>query len=126
MRPLRAEVERMTAAVEVLGHALLEIAEQGRATPCQGRRRDRWTSDRAEDRAWAATVCVGLNCEVLAECGAAADEQGELFGTWAGRDRTPPHPSRNRSGVGHPRQPRPEARLMPNDLSAPSTPKENC
>ncbi len=33
----------MTAA-EVLGHALLELAQQGQATPCQGRRRDRTTA----------------------------------------------------------------------------------
>jgi len=77
-------------AVEVLGRALLEIADQGRATPCQGRRRDRWTSDDATQRAWAATVCRGLNCPMLEECGAAADEQDERFGVWGGRDRTAP------------------------------------
>jgi len=89
------EVERMTAA-EVLGRALLELAEQGRATPCQGRRRDRWTSDDATQRAWAATVCRGLNCPVLVECGDAADEHDERFGVWAGRDRTPPPPTRRK------------------------------
>ncbi len=77
----------MTAA-EALSIALLELAEQARATPCQGRRRDRWTSESAEDRAWAATVCVTLACPVLEECGAAADEQDERFGVWGGRDRT--------------------------------------
>jgi len=94
--PGDARGERMTAA-EVFGQALLEIAEQGRATPCQGRRRDRWTSDRAEERLWAASVCVGLGCAVLLQCRAVADEQGEKFGVWAGRDRTPPQPSRTRS-----------------------------
>jgi len=79
---------RVVTAAEVLGRALLELAEQGRATPCQGRRRDRWTSDHAEERAWAASVCVTLACPVLEECGAAADEQDERFGVWGGRDRT--------------------------------------
>lgn len=82
----------MTTAAEVLGQALLELAEQGRATPCQGRRRDRWTSESAEDRAWAASVCVTLGCPVIEVCGAAADEHDERFGVWAGVDRTPaPH-----------------------------------
>jgi len=56
---------RLMTAVEVLGRALLEIADQGQATPCQGRRADRWTSDDAEARGWAATVCVTLACPVL-------------------------------------------------------------
>jgi len=77
-------------AAEVLGRALLEIADQGRATPCQGRRRDRWTSDHAEERAWAATVCVGLGCEVLGECRASAAENGEKHHVWGGVDRTTP------------------------------------
>ncbi len=78
----------MTSAPEVLASALIELAEQGRATPCQGRRRDRWTSDDAEERAWAAAVCVGLDCSVIEECAAAAAERKEKFGTWGGRDRT--------------------------------------
>jgi len=65
----------MTAS-EVLGHALLEIAQQGRATPCQGRRRDRWVSDCADERAWAASVCVTLACPVLKECRAAGRRAG--------------------------------------------------
>ena len=81
------EGDLMTAA-EVLGRALLEIADQGRATPCQGRRADRWTSDRAEEREWAAAVCVGLGCVVLLQCRAVADERDERFGVWGGRDRT--------------------------------------
>jgi len=104
----------MMTAAEALGQALLEIAEQRRATPCQGRRRDRWTSESAEDRAWAATVCVGLNCEVLPECAAAAAEQGEKFGVWAGADRTP---------LKKPRTRRAGSRLMPrrNRISRPWT-----
>ena len=75
-------------APEVLASALTELAEQGRATPCQARRRNRWTSDDAEERAWAASVCLTLACPVLEECGAAADQQDERFGVWGGRDRT--------------------------------------
>jgi len=86
----------MTAG-EALGHALLELAEQGRRTPCQGRRRHRWTSDDATEREWAAAVCVGLACEVLEQCGAAADELDERFNVWGGTDRTPPPVSRRRS-----------------------------
>jgi len=87
--PAGEEDPTMTAS-EVFGQALLEIAEQGRATPCQGRRRDRWTSDDATERAWAATVCVGLGCEVLLQCRAAADERDERFGVWGGVDCTAP------------------------------------
>jgi len=73
---------------EELSLALLDLTARGERTPCQGRRRDRWTSDDATERAWAAAVCVGLNCQLLEECGAAADEQGERFGVFGGRDRT--------------------------------------
>ncbi len=71
-------------AVEVLASELFRLTEQGVRTPCQGA--DEWTSDHAEDRAQAATWCAG--CLVLAECGAAADEQGEKHHVWAGVDRT--------------------------------------
>ncbi len=77
----------MTAQV-ALAHALAELADRGERTPCQCRRRDRWTSDDADDRAWAAAVCVGLSCQLLEECGAAADEHGEKHGVWGGTDRT--------------------------------------
>ena len=77
----------MTAA-EALTLALLELADQGRPTPCQGRRRDRWTSESAEERAWAASVCVTLDCPVLEVCAAAAVERKESFAVWGGRDRT--------------------------------------
>ena len=86
----------MTAAAEVLGRALVELADRGHATPCQGRRRDRWTSDDATERAWAAAVCVGLSCQLLEECGLAADEQGERFGVWVGTDRTVAAPKTKR------------------------------
>ncbi len=77
----------MTAA-ERLTIALLELADQGRVTPCQGRRRDRWTSDDADEREWAASVCSTLGCRVLEQCGAAAVEGKESFAVWGGRDRT--------------------------------------
>jgi len=75
----------MTAA-ESLSLALLDRAEQGRATPCQGRRRDRWTSDVREDREWAAASC--RFCPLISECGDAAEETDERHGVWAGVDRT--------------------------------------
>jgi len=75
-------------AAEGLSLALLELVEQGRATPCQGRHRDRWTSDDAAEREWAASVCVGLGCEVLDECRAAAAENGEKHYVWGGVDHT--------------------------------------
>lgn len=87
----------MMTAAEHLGRALLELAEQGHATPCQGRRRDRWTSDSAEDREWAASVCLTLGCPVLEQCAAAADERDERHHVWGARDRTPPPASRRYS-----------------------------
>jgi len=76
-------------AAEQLTRALADLVDRGQLTPCQGRRRDRWTSADATDREWAAAVCVGLSCPVLLECGAAADEFSAVF-VWGGRDRTPP------------------------------------
>ena len=78
----------MTAAEE-LGRALLDLHDHGQATPCQGKRRDRWTSDDRDERAWAASVCTSLGCPLLALCGAAADEASEPWGVWAGVDRAP-------------------------------------
>lgn len=77
----------MTAG-EALTLALLDLAENDQRAPCQGRRRDRWTSDDAAEREWAASVCASLPCPILAECGAAAAEARERFGVWAGVDRT--------------------------------------
>ncbi len=87
----------VVTAAEVLGRALADLADRGHATPCQGRRRDRWTSADATDREWAAAVCVGLDCAVLVECGAAADEHDEKHHVWAGVDRTPPLPTKKRT-----------------------------
>ncbi len=83
----------MTATGD-LTQALLDIEERGASTPCQGRRRDRWTSDDREERAWAASVCVSLACPALRECAAAADERREKHYVWAGVDRSPTTTSR--------------------------------
>jgi len=78
----------MTAA-EQLTRRLVDLAAQGRRPRCgEPGGHQLWLSDNADDRALAATWCTG--CSVLTECGAAADERGERFGVWAGRDRTPP------------------------------------
>lgn len=94
-------------AQEALSLALTALTDHGWRTPCQGRHRDRWTSDLAEERAWAASVCVTLRCPVLEQCGAAADEAREQWGVWAGVDRGPA-----RTRKGHSPQPpvRPEER----------------
>jgi len=82
----------MTAA-EQLTRAMVSLAAQGRRPRCgEPGGHELWCSDDADDRAQAASWCNG--CPVLAECAAAANEQGERFGVWAGRDRTPPPASR--------------------------------
>ncbi len=79
---------RSVTAAEALSLALADLAVRGERTPCQGRRRDRWTSESAEDRSWASSVCLTLGCPVLEQCAAAAVEGKESFGVWAGKDRT--------------------------------------
>jgi len=96
----------MTAA-EQLTRALLDLADHGHATPCQGRHRERWTSDDATDRAWAAAVCVGLGCPVLIPCGNAGDEHDEKHYVFGGRDRTPAPPARKRICEAPPRRTKP-------------------
>lgn len=46
-----------------------------------------WLSDQRAERARAAELCDG--CSILDACHAAAEESGERFGIWGGRDRTP-------------------------------------
>lgn len=76
----------MTAA-EQLTRALVSLATEGRRPRCgEAGSHEMWLSDDATDRAQAASWCVG--CPVLVECGAAADEHGERFGVFGGRDRT--------------------------------------
>ena len=78
------------SAAEALGRALADLADRGWRTPCQGRRRDRWTSADATDREWAAAVCVGAGCPVLVQCGDAGAEFKAAHHVWGGVDRTPP------------------------------------
>jgi hypothetical protein len=109
-------------AAEALTRALVELVDRGERTPCQGRRRDRWTSDCADDRAWAASVCRSLACPLLTQCRAAADEGKEKFGVWAGVDRTATAPCRKAP------HPRPDRNLIPanttNGLQEPTTEKD--
>lgn len=117
MRHMRhhARLERVVTAPEQLSLALLELADRGERAPCQGRRRDRWTSDDAVDRSWAASVCLTLGCPVLEECGAAADEQHERYGVWGGRDHTATVPKRKAPSM---------TADTPNGLQEPHTEKD--
>ncbi len=81
----------MTAA-EQLSLALADLADRGQATPCHGA--DEWTSDHAQDRAYAAALCHP--CPVLALCLQAADELKATYHVWGGSDRTPPPPTRRK------------------------------
>ncbi len=88
----------MTAA-EQLTRALVAIADHGRRPRCgEPGGHEMWLSDDATERAQAARWCTG--CPVLVECGAAADEHGERFGVFGGRDRTPAPPARKRTREG--------------------------
>ena len=69
--------------------ALVALATDGRRPPCgQYGISQWWLSDDPRRRAMAARRCTG--CPVLDACDAAADEAGERFGVWAGRDRGSP------------------------------------
>ena len=74
----------MTATERLTG-ALLALLDRGLRPPCAPPAPDWWLSDDPGDRAAAARLCTG--CPVLDACAAAADENGEVFGVWAGRDR---------------------------------------
>lgn len=73
-------------AWETLTAALISLRDRDQRTPCQSRHRNRWTSDDAEDREWAAAAC--RLCPLVAECAAAAEETRERHYVWAGVDRT--------------------------------------
>ncbi len=73
-------------ATEALAGELLRLTEQDVRVPCHGG--DEWTSDHAEDRAYAAALCQP--CPVLALCRQAADELKATYHVWGGRDRTAP------------------------------------
>ncbi len=77
-------------AVEVLASELFRLTEQGVRTPCQGA--DEWTSDHAEDRAYATALC--RPCPVLALCRQAADGLKATYHVWGGVDRTTVTPTR--------------------------------
>jgi len=83
-------------AAEQLTRALVVLATEGRRPRCgEPGGHEMWCSDDATDRAQAARWCTG--CLVLLECGSAADEQGERFGVFGGRDRTVVTPKTKRS-----------------------------
>ncbi|NYG05723.1 hypothetical protein BJ986_000210 [Phycicoccus badiiscoriae] len=77
------------SANERLLLALTELAARDKATPCQGRRSARWTSDSHDDLEWASWHCSSMSCPVLEECGAAADEDHIKHFVWGGRIRSP-------------------------------------
>ena len=72
------------SARDDLDRALLDLAADGRRPRC-GEPADHllWTSEKADERARAAGLCVG--CPVLRQCAQAAEEEAELF-VWAGVD----------------------------------------
>lgn len=73
----------MTAR-DALDRALLDLAADGRRPRCgEPASHHMWTSEKADERARAAALCVG--CSVLQECAQAAEEEHELF-VWAGVD----------------------------------------
>jgi len=76
---------RLVTATDALAAELLRLTEQGVRVPCHGS--DEWTSDDADDRAYAAALCQP--CTVLMLCGQAADELKVTY-VWGGTDRTPP------------------------------------
>jgi len=71
-------------AIEALSSELFRLTEQGVRTPCHGA--DEWTSDHAQDRAYAAALCHP--CPVLALCLQAADELKATYHVWGGTVRT--------------------------------------
>lgn len=72
------------SARDALDRALLDLAADGRRPRCgELATHHLWTSEKADERARAAALCVG--CSVLRQCAHAAEEEGELF-VWAGVD----------------------------------------
>lgn len=73
------------SAREALDRALLDLAADGRRPRCgEPATHHLWTSEKADERARAAALCVG--CPVLRQCAHAAEEEHELF-VWGGVDR---------------------------------------
>lgn len=82
-----------------LTHGLVLLADQGRRPPC-GDWTDGdnpWLSDNHDQRARAVQACA--TCPLLEPCAAAADEVGETFGVWGGRDYSPRPKGRPRKAV---------------------------
>ena len=73
-------------AALLLHHALDDLAEHGRATPCQVDPAPFVSDDHAE-RDEAARACGG--CPVRIECAAYADAAEEPHHVWGGADRAP-------------------------------------
>jgi hypothetical protein len=65
--------------------ALVNLAARGERTHCSDAGTSTlWVSDFEAERAQPARLCVG--CPVIVECGAAADELGEKWYVWGGKD----------------------------------------
>ena len=77
----------MTTAREVLDRALVDLANAGKRPRCgDPELHHLWTSDKPDERARAAELCLG--CLVLQPCAESAEELEERFHVWAGTDRT--------------------------------------
>jgi hypothetical protein len=76
------------SALERLVQGVLRLIDEDQPPPCLGRRADRWTSEDAGERACAASVCVSLQCPLLGDCAAGAEEIGAKHFVWGGVDRT--------------------------------------
>ena len=76
--------------VEALASELFRLTEQGVRVPCHDA--DEWTSDHADDRAYAAALC--RRCAVLHLCRQAAGELKATYHVWGGVDRTTVTPTR--------------------------------
>jgi WhiB family redox-sensing transcriptional regulator len=68
-----------------LQRRIRNVTDAGKALPCWDR--GEWVSKDSAERAWAELQCAG--CPIFAECGADADDRGERWGVWGGRDRGP-------------------------------------
>jgi hypothetical protein len=77
---------RTREATDRLTQALITMAAKGLRPHCSDPESHcMWLSEHPQERALAARMCGG--CPVIAECGDAADANGERFGVWAGIDR---------------------------------------
>lgn len=85
---MTAPKRRLAATSEQLHRALAHLKARGQLTPCAQHGGYLWLADDAEDRAIAVKLC--RPCPVLKACGQAAEETGEKWGVWGGRDRTSP------------------------------------